>query len=208
MVANADYHNTRRKHMRTHMITQEERICRLEAKLAALKSPKLPRRTVTVGSIGFDLITVPDGQYMKGSPESDPGRFWDEVQTKVSIKKFDLMETLVPEELWNAVMGDDPETDNPKMPKSNVSYFDVQEFSKKLSEITGIEFYGPSSDEWEYAARAGTKTAYWWGDEPDHAYATFDTDGPTPVDFNPPNPWGFIDMSGNLWEWTRTEYRA
>jgi formylglycine-generating enzyme required for sulfatase activity len=74
----------------------------------------------------------------------------------------------------------------------------------------------PSEEEWEYACRADTLWAYWWGDDFDPMRANADhtgqneldaKDGTTPVDRYPPNPWGLHDMHGNVWEWTSSPWR-
>jgi sulfatase modifying factor 1 len=72
----------------------------------------------------------------------------------------------------------------------------------------------PSQQEWEYACRADTVTAYWWGDDFDSSRANVshlekkgwsDKVGTTPVCRYPPNPWGLYDMLGNVWEWTSSD---
>jgi formylglycine-generating enzyme required for sulfatase activity len=75
----------------------------------------------------------------------------------------------------------------------------------------------PTEVQWEYAARAGTRTAYWWGDEFDETKANADSKGDkpddgskgatTPVKRYPPNPWGLYDVHGNVWEWCDDVWR-
>jgi sulfatase modifying factor 1 len=74
----------------------------------------------------------------------------------------------------------------------------------------------PTEVEWEYAARAGTTTTYWWGDNWDetrgnadmHGTRRFgDKEGTTPVNRYRPNPWGLYDVHGNVWEWCADEWR-
>jgi formylglycine-generating enzyme required for sulfatase activity len=73
----------------------------------------------------------------------------------------------------------------------------------------------PYEEEWEYACRADTRTAFWWGDTFNPKLANvkdadnIDWDGPngtTPVEQFPPNPWGLFDMHGNVWEWTLSKW--
>ena len=74
----------------------------------------------------------------------------------------------------------------------------------------------PTEMEWEYAARGGTRTAYWWGDVADEAQANLnvsgnrrsdDAQGTTPVHRYLPNPWGLSDVHGNVWEWCADVWR-
>lgn len=67
----------------------------------------------------------------------------------------------------------------------------------------------PTEWEWEYAARAGTSTVYYWGDAMDEAYAWHkgNADKQThPVGEKQPNAWGLYDMAGNVWEWTASDH--
>ncbi|MGQ0528237.1 MAG: formylglycine-generating enzyme family protein [Panacagrimonas sp.] len=110
-------------------------------------------------------------------------------------------------------------------PVINVSWLDAQQFVAWLSNKTGQRYRLPSEAEWEYAARAGTTTQFYWGDGAQTTcdYAnTFDIAGrgersnwfwsihcldgyayTSPVGSFPPNPWGLFDMHGNVWEWVQ-----
>jgi formylglycine-generating enzyme required for sulfatase activity len=86
----------------------------------------------------------------------------------------------------------------------------------KVREKSGASGHGryrlPSESEWEYAARAGTSTRFWWGDDdaatPDHAWDKSNSDGHThPVGLKPANGFGLYDMVGNVWQWTEDCYR-
>lgn len=96
----------------------------------------------------------------------------------------------------------------PERPMENVSWDAVMEqfiarFAARPEWGTGDRLCLPNEEEWEYAARAVTRTAYWWGDQPDDARANWNEEhkGTTPVDRYPPNPWGLYDVHGNVWEW-------
>jgi formylglycine-generating enzyme required for sulfatase activity len=92
---------------------------------------------------------------------------------------------------------------NPDNPVVFVSWHDAREYCLWLSESSGLDFRLPTEAEWEYACRAGSRTVYPWGNEPDRSQAnTDDAIGrPTPVGSFPPNAWGLFDMIGNVWEW-------
>ena len=96
------------------------------------------------------------------------------------------------------------------MPVMHVSWRDAQAFIEWLNHGTGRHFRLPSEAEWEYAARAGTTTLYWWGNEPDPDMANTATNKgrdhfvhTSPVGSFPPNPFGLYDISGNVWQMTQ-----
>lgn len=93
-------------------------------------------------------------------------------------------------------------------PIINLTYADIQDYLKWISDKTKQTYRLPSEAEWEYAARAGTTTAYWWGDEVGINNANcrrcgsqWSGHGSAPAGSFKPNPWGFYDMNGNAWEW-------
>lgn len=109
-----------------------------------------------------------------------------------------------------AIMPDDHKWGRGARPVINVTWEDARNYAAWLSKKTGHVYRLPSEAEWEYAARAGTKTAYFWGDEPGENLANCRDCGSrwskrrtSPVGSFKPNPWGFHDMHGNVWEWTR-----
>ena len=90
----------------------------------------------------------------------------------------------------------------------NVSWKDAKAYVRWLSERTGEKYRLLSEAEWEYVARAGTTTAYWWGDEIGQNRANCDGCGSrwddkrtAPVGSFPANPFGLHDVHGNVWEW-------
>lgn len=95
-------------------------------------------------------------------------------------------------------------------PAISMTHHSAMEFTRWLSEKTGHTYRLPTEAEWEYAARAGTKTAFWFGDAPDDMKANEwyfeNSEGPQKVGTKKPNPWGLHDMLGNVSEWTLDHY--
>lgn len=105
---------------------------------------------------------------------------------------------------------------SPDQPIVGVSHGDATDYAKWLSGLTGHAYRLPSEAEWEMAARAGTKTAFWWGDTlPEDGVvraacvgcgSQWDGKSPAPADAFPANPWGLRNVHGNVWEWTADLY--
>jgi formylglycine-generating enzyme required for sulfatase activity len=176
--------------------------------------------------------TGPEGFWM-GSPQSerdaisnDDVREWangheDEPRAVVVDTGFWLADTPCTQAFWVAVEADkrNPSMfqkgpDAPQCPVEQVSWDDVQVWLAQLARQcppTTDHAVLPTEVQWEYAARAGTRTAYWWGDEFDDAMANADSVGDKPGDGSmgatmrvtcyPPNSWGLYDVHGNVWEW-------
>jgi formylglycine-generating enzyme required for sulfatase activity len=94
-----------------------------------------------------------------------------------------------------------------------VSWNDAVAYTEWLSTQTGLQYRLPTEAEWEYAARAGTETDYWWGNEIGKNRANFRDSGSewsgkqtSPVGSFEPNPFGLYDTVGNVWEWVRDWY--
>ena len=129
--------------------------------------------------------------------------------------EFWLGETEVTQAQWQDIMGSNPSYFKGRdLPVEQVSWNDIQEFIKKLNRRTGKRFRLPTEAEWEYAARAGTQTAYYWGDEIGRSNANCDGCGSywdntrtAPVGSFKPNAFGLHDMLGNVYEWTCSEYK-
>jgi formylglycine-generating enzyme required for sulfatase activity len=114
---------------------------------------------------------------------------------------------------WDAVMGNNPSKFKGRSnPVERVSWNNVQTFIERLNRKEGTSKYRlPTEAEWEYAARAGTTSTYFFGNDADSLgpYAWYyDNSGKTthPVGQKQPNPWGLYDMHGNVWEWAQDWY--
>jgi formylglycine-generating enzyme required for sulfatase activity len=161
-------------------------------------------------SIGIEFVLIQAGAFTMGSPQNAEER--NEMPPhKVSISKsFYLGKYEVTQEQWVAVMGSNPSRlKEPNHPVDSVSWHDVQEFIKRLNAKEKHNRYRlPTEAEWEYAARAGTTTAYFFGDDSSalsrYAWYFGSSDGTShPVGQKPPNAWGLYDVHGNVFEWTQ-----
>ena len=170
-------------------------------------------RELTISGVKVRFRWCPPGEFMMGSPSSEAGRDDDEAQHKVRISRgFWLAETETTQELWHAVMGDNPSYfKGNDLPVEQVSWDDCQEFIKKLNSNarSGLHFQLPSEAHWEYACRAGTRGAYnvsvasldnsgWYSDNSNGATHKVGT--------KTSNAWGLYDMHGNVWEWCSDWY--
>ncbi|GEM_PF-1026814 len=100
-------------------------------------------------------------------------------------------------------------------PVVNISWHDATQYLKWLSLITGTECRLPNEVEWEFAARAGTASAYWWGPQVgsgnancDGCGSEWDNDTSAPVGSFSPNQYGLYDTAGNVWEWTCSAWKG
>jgi formylglycine-generating enzyme required for sulfatase activity len=121
------------------------------------------------------------------------------------IKPFYIGIHEVTQEQWEAVMGNNPsEIKGVKLPVTNISWEDCQDFIRKLNAKTSGGYRLPTEAEWEYACRAGTTTAYLVGDKitpKDANYVDSKIDKPVAVGSYKPNAFGLFDMHGNVFEW-------
>ena len=159
-----------------------------------------------------EMVVIPAGMFLMGSkadPFASPQPIADEQpQHQVTIQPFAMGKYEVTQEQWYAVMGTLPSKFKGRtLPVEQVSWDDAQEFVKRLSEKTGKNYRLPSEAEWEYAARAGSQTRYYFGDNENDLgrYAWFSgnsRDTTHQVGEKEPNAFGLHDMLGNVWEWT------
>jgi formylglycine-generating enzyme required for sulfatase activity len=176
----------------------------------------------------LDLVEIPGGSFLMGSPKNEKGRFDDEGPVhEVQISPFACMRFPVTRRLYAEIMGQDPsgpEDNADDRPVNNVSWFDAVEFCNRLSarerldpcyQIEGERVQWNrgaggyrllNEAEWEYACRAGTTTRWSFGDDEKQLgiYSWFDANSngkPQLVGGKMPNAWGLYDMHGNVWEW-------
>ncbi|MGQ0673382.1 MAG: formylglycine-generating enzyme family protein [Hyphomicrobium sp.] len=132
---------------------------------------------------------------------------WDEVGGTHNIRTGT---SLYYKNLGSSVTGD-------RQPVVGISHADASTYAGWLAKLTGHGYRLPSEAEWEYAARAGTSTAYWWGDTAAASDGSANANcrdcgpqpgsrPPMPVDSFKPNPWGLFNVHGNVWEWTADFY--
>ncbi len=165
---------------------------------------------------------IPPGVFLRGSPESEPDREDDERQHSVMLScGFWLADTACTQALWNAVTAErSSEFQGEQLPVENISWLDAAEFCELLNQsFPGFGACLPSEAQWEYACRAGTTTAFWWGDAQSVVHAKYDGDrsyaherqgqsaeNTVEVTRFVPNPWGLYQMHGNVNEWCRDWY--
>ncbi len=158
-------------------------------------------RTVTKGSpdqeIVFEFCLISVGSFRMGAND-----------VKID-KDFYLGKYLVTQKQWEAVMGNNPSYfKGGSLPVETVSWDDAQTFIQKLNTLTGKKLYRlPTESEWEYACRADSTSAYYFGDDEsqleEYAWYYFNSGSKThSVGQKKPNEWGLYDMAGNVWEWT------
>lgn len=183
--------------------------------------------TLELGGVALRARLIPAGEFLMGSAEADTG---EGPQRRVIIARpFYVGEFPVTQAQFEAVLGTNPArfTGDSDRPVERVSWFAAQEFCLWASQLTGRWVRLPSESEWEYACRAGTTTAFHWGEAPDPEWINCKIGGLAPVAHlladtagsedatqtnvagrYPANPWGLFDTHGNVQEWCEDEWHA
>ena len=195
--------------------------------MAPLRPPDLPEdsRTFTSPTLGATFVLIPSGTFLMGSPADEPGRDSDEgPQHQVTISQpFYMQTTEVTQGQWKRVVKNNPsyfKNCGDDCPLEQVSWSDAQEFIRRINSMEGTDRYRlPTEAQWEYAARAGTKTPFNTGNCLSTDQANYDGDYPLSgcskgeyrrktarVRSFAPNDWGLHDMHGNVWEWVHDWY--
>jgi len=191
-------------------------------------------------SARFEMVPIPGGSFLMGSPDDEPGRNTDEgprhrvelaplwmgacevgwneyqpfqLQLDRQLRAAGKAEAVEQDRWADAVSRPTPpyvpmdfEMGVDGFPAISMTQFAARQYTKWLSMKTGRFYRLPSEAEWEYACRAGTTTAYSFGDDPKalERYAWYFDDSEDayhPVGKKAPNPWGLFDMHGNVAEW-------
>ncbi len=180
----------------------------------------------------LDMVAIPGGTFMMGSPDNEPGRRDSEgPQHEVAVPAFFMAKTPITQAQWRAVaqleqvdreLNPDPARfKGDDRPVEQVSWLDAIEFCARLSRLTGRDYRLPTEAEWEYACRAGTTTPFNLGETLTgdlanyNASATYAEEAQgeyrrktTPVGSCPPNAFGLYDMHGNVWEWCQDHWHG
>ena len=187
---------------------------------------------IDLGDVKLKAVRLEPGSFIMGSPEKEAFRLDNELQHKVEFAQpFYMGVYLVTQAQYQRIMGKNPSDFSPQgafkdkirgmstedFPVDSVSWEEAQEFCKRVTAFLPtmrsckLTCALPTEAQWEYACRAGTKTAYWFGDTISKEQANYGNDSEsgrtTKVGSFPPNPWGLYDMHGNVREWCADGYQ-
>lgn len=182
----------------------------------------LPEEPIETAPVTFrecdmcpDMLNIPGGTFLMGAPDEELARnAWEGPQRKVAMAPFAIAATEVTYDQWDACVADGGcggytpaagARGRGLQPVAKVSWKDAQAYATWLSKKTGRLYRLPSEAEWEFAARAGTTTPFWWGPLYEAEKAAAGTD-PHGVDTLPANALGLAGVSGNVREWVQDCY--
>jgi len=202
---------------------------KLTGQMASLQAGHAKPLTLAVaGATKITLVRVPAGRFIMGSAPGEKHRGADEGPRRALTitNPFYMGVTEVTQKQYQALMGTtpwkrkaSPPFKDMDFPATTVTWVNATDFCNKLSTAVGKTVRLPTEAEWEYACRAGSKTVFCYGDDPDCTrlwryasckqspvsggpYGT-DTDS---VAWHRPNAWGLYDMHGGVWEWCSDRY--
>ncbi len=167
--------------------------------------------------ITLDMVYIPGGTFMMGSPEGE-GENNEKPQHEVTVQAFYIGKYPITQAQYQQIMGKNPSRfQGDERPVETVSWDDAVEFCQRLSKQTGQEYRLPTEAQWEYACRAGTKSAFYFGSELTPtlakcktnaliAWATLFHGETVNVGQFLPNAFGLYDMHGNVWEWCEDDW--
>jgi formylglycine-generating enzyme required for sulfatase activity len=174
-----------------------------------------------------ELVWIPGGTFQMGSPSTERGRDEDEMRHSQKVSGFWLDTNEVTYEAFRRFVRANPEWQKDRVPRATHDGNYLRDWNGMeyppgradwpvvyvswVAARAYVQWAGrrlPTEAEWEYACRAGTESAYWWGDAYFRGRVTPDPRPAGPLaDQARRNPWGLFDMLGNVWEWTSTIYR-
>jgi formylglycine-generating enzyme required for sulfatase activity len=174
-----------------------------------------------------EMVWIPPGQLLMGSPPSETNRGADEGQHSVQISQGFWMDTLeVSNAAYQRFVRSNNRWQKGRVAESLANRYYLRDWNgndfpagKGDHPVTWVSWHAarayadwagkrlPTEAEWEYACRSGRNSAFWWGDSFDASKAN--SSGDTQAVGNPArrNPWGLTDMSGNVWEWCHSRYQ-
>ena len=179
----------------------------------------------TAAQSEIEMVLLPEGRFTMGDADEI-----DAPPREVAISSFHMDKYLVTQGQYEKICGENPSRwKGDKNPVEQVRWSDAVRFCNERSRLEGLEpcydlqtwqcnfdangYRLPTEAEWEYACRAGTETAYFFGKSSSKLgnYAWFDENSgghPQPVGQKRPNSWGLYDICGNLWEWCNDFYQV
>ena len=183
-------------------------------KFAPVKVEALKTMELDLGNnVTMKFVLIPKGKFQMGSTGTEQGHIDKEgPRHEVTLTRgYWMAVTAVTQKQYEAVVGENPSfTKGADHPVETVSWQDAQKFCKTLSDKTKKRVRLPTEAEWEYAARAGTETPWFWGaTSRDMSYYAVYKDNSAginvsdPVAKKLPNQWGLYDMIGNVWQLTQ-----
>ena len=185
-----------------------------------LSTSAVEGKPFAIADLSMEMLWVRPGTFEMGSPSSEKYRQGRETPHSVTLTQgFYLGKHEVTQSQWEKVMVSNPSRyKGGNRPVESVSWTEVTAFCDKLTELerkagrlpAGMSYQLPTEAQWEYACRAGTKTAFSFGAELTSEQANISGGSGETVDVGkyPGNSWGFHDMHGNVFEWCADWYGA